>query len=154
MLAGKNQPTAKSPKYGMATYDSCKKGRGEGDEQDQGDDALRRPVLEAAGAAEEPVKSGLDGAEEEEHEAGAGEEDPEGGQATTGIDKGDTEGEENPACVNVRIRTCEGIGLGLLCLPTTSLATPAASVMTPTVVSRSFNSVRIRHRTGKACAGD
>ena len=38
-------------------------------------------------------------------------------------------------------------------LPTTSLATPAASVITPTGVSRSFNSVRIRHRTGKACVG-
>lgn len=63
----------------MHTYYSCKKGRGEGDEQDEGDDALRRSVLETSGAAEEPVKAGLDGVEKEEREAGAGEENPEGG---------------------------------------------------------------------------
>src|ERR1700733_8080406 len=34
--------------------------------------------------------------------------------------------------------------------PTTSLPTPAERVTTPTVVSRSFVSVRIRHKTGNA----
>ena len=34
--------------------------------------------------------------------------------------------------------------------PTTSLATPADSTMIPTDVRRSFNSVRMRQRTGNA----
>lgn len=97
----------------MNTNNGGEEGRGERDEQDQGDDALGGPVVDAAGAAEEPVEAGLDGVEEEEHVADAGEEDPEGGEAGAGVDEGDAEGEEDPAWDEVSsVGLAQGVGGG------------------------------------------
>lgn len=110
MLAGQDEADHEAAKDGVDADDGGEEGRSESDEKNQGDDALRGPVLDAAGAAEEPVEPRLDGVEEEEHVAGAGEEDPQGGEAAAGVDEGDTESEEDPAWVNVSIMPGERAG--------------------------------------------
>lgn len=107
-------------------------------------------MFDAPIASQKPHESWLYEKYQEQHVSKSSEQDPERVQARTSINQGNAKSEKNPS---YQSRLAQNFGVrksGIPISPTTSFATPAERVMTPTFVSRSLSSVRIRHRTGKA----
>lgn len=107
-----DQASHESPENGVHTDDAGEEGGAESDEERKADNTLTGAILEGTGPAQIPDEGGTDEVDEEEHVACACQEDPECSQSGAGIDEGNAEGEEDPACtmLDMEYRICLRIG--------------------------------------------
>ena len=82
---------------GMDTDDAGEEGRTKHHEDCQSDDRLGRPVVDRVGALQDPHEGRSYSVDEEEDIGDRSQQDVEGGNAGSSVDKGHAEGEQDPA---------------------------------------------------------